>query len=1215
MYSVSSAFKLAMKTPIQEHRLTGTIGSISFSEVNVVDGSFSISNQSTDTSDVVLGSCYVGELQAEFTGISIDWSDWVGKVITPSFGLKIGPGANDWENVPLGVFKVAKATHTQFGVQVTAYDNMIKFDKKFKKSTFLNVSGMYNIISRICTNCGVTLGMTRAQIEALPNGSRSGIRIYGSEGKKSEFANDIQTHRDLLFWCAQTLGCFATINRAGQLEFRPYNQTVVDNISDAHRIEGATFEDYITHYVGIYVENLNDNTEDYYGYDSTALQAEITETEGEITSDQNRILELEASLEEWAYKLAHGQCTQEEYDAAVAEIDAELKPLITEVKQLGKRLKWLQDALAQSGDDGSDMVLGANPLLMDSNLTTRDSERRAVLSALDAISYTPFTADVVCGPHYDLGDVIQFSGGLYNSASDTFGCVMAWNYTHNAGTQMQGFGVDPAIPQVRTKTQKEVYRANQNSSDAARSTVGTIDPSDPPTADDSVPGKNGDTYTRQTSKTVRKNVSKTYPGWQTYSWAVNNTYHYSYDKLTVNCNSGNFIACFVAQPVTGQSWCVAGSKSRTIGRTNFVVKVPVDAQIPNFTASVSDVSEHNEGEAIGGWGENGTAFFYNQTKILNNARTHYYYYASCTGGGMSGGIRYEEQRPDYEFDTVEDFEEALENDLVNIPTLYDGSDGTVQYYNDGTGGDSAWKKNSVVTGVDQSDEAGGTDNNGMVVNTETQQISLKNNVVRAWYKADPPQTERNFSQLCVRYTGSPDKAVKITAQGNNGWSNTKVTKDDDSVYKIKCHGHYVAANINYVTYKLTGLTAGKKYYFNFKCNFSDNAQFDYDMSHGCGLVFNTSTTLSSGNWSGDEDTFTPSTGYYAFKRRPESWYADFELTASSSTMYMHVCMKAETNTDDCTFTMSEFVVSQKERQLIRNIYLYDYTAKEWLKYKPFSGSTSGGDEGGSVVEIDPAYSTGGKLADFIIDGEPGALFLPIASDSVLGGIKVGQNLTIGADGTLNAEAGGVDDYDDLTNRPSVNDIILTGNKTSADLGMVITLTQAEYNALSTAEKNDPNKVYYISDAHGGDSGVNELDELTDVDISNPVDGQKLVYNGTSGKWENVTEQSTSAEIISITAGNGTSSRHFQLSKTPKRITVSYNSADSTPWLGHWDFIWGDDVTFGLANAKGIPGTGATICRGNITYGSDGKSFTITGANAFQAWNLASGLQGRMLVQY
>lgn len=1069
MYQVSQAFKDKIKEPIQEHRLTGTIGNQSFSEDNIVEGSFTINNQSTDTSDVVLGSCYVGQLTAEFTGINISYGSWINKTITPTFSLNLG--GNTWESVPLGIYKIKEAKHTDHGVQVTAYDNMIKFDKKFRKSHFMNLSGMWNIISQLCTDAGVTLGMTRAQIEALPNGDRTGINIYGSTGKKAEFANDITTLRDLLFWVAQTLGCFATINRAGQLEFRQYTQNVVDVIASTDRIEGATFADYITHYVGIYVENLDDNTEDYYGHDMTALQQELAETQAEITEDNGQISDLQADLIEWRRKLDNHECTQQEYDEAVAEINAQLTALQKEVKQLTKRVTWLQQAIAQSGDDGSDMVLGANPLTMAKNLTTRDQQRREILTALDDISYTPFNASVICGAHYDLGDVIQWSGGLYNSETDSFGCVMSWNYTHNGGTELEGFGVDPAIPVIRTKQQKSTDRAQRNTYESARSTVGTVDPSNPDTPEDSVPGKNGDMYVQETQKTVKKNVSKSYSCYQTYTSAINNTYHYSYSKLGVTSNSGNFVSTEYKQAQGQATWVVAGSISRPIVRTRFVIKVPKDAAAPMFTPAVSDISEHNEGDPIGGFGGvgTGTAWNYNPEtyRVLNDAGTHYYYYTDCAVGGMTGGLRREVQTADYSFDSYGDWLAAIKADQISIPDVYEGQDGNQVYYNNGSGGDSAWNKVKTVTGVSETDDAGGTDNNGMTIDQTTQLISLKKNVVRAWYKADPPQTERKFSQLCVRYTGSPDKAINLALQDSHGWLNTKITKDDDHVYKVKCHGHYQSGQINYVTYKLTGLTSGKKYYFNFKCNFSDNAQFNYDMSKGCGLVFNTSTTLNNGNYSGEEDTFYPSTGYYAFKRNTDSWYADFGLTASASTMYMHILMLAETNTADVTFTLSEMVISQKERELIRNIYLYDYTAKEWLKYKPFTGSVSGGDEGGSVVTIDPAYAEGGKLADFAIDGNEGALYMPIASTSTLGGIKVGENLNIGADGTLNAEAGGVSDYDELTDKPQINGVTLSGNKTSAQLGIVITLTQAQYNALTTEQKNDPNKVYYISDASGG----------------------------------------------------------------------------------------------------------------------------------------------------
>lgn len=39
-------------------------------------------------------------------------------------------------------------------------------------------------------------------------------------------------------------------------------------------------------------------------------------------------------------------------------------------------------------------------------------------------------------------------------------------------------------------------------------------------------------------------------------------------------------------------------------------------------------------------------------------------------------------------------------------------------------------------------------------------------------------------------------------------------------------------------------------------------------------------------------------------------------------------------------------------------------------------------------------------------------------------------------------------------------------------------------------------------AKGGPGGASTLSGLTDVDISNPTDGQTLVYNAESGKWVN-----------------------------------------------------------------------------------------------------------------
>lgn len=159
-------------------------------------------------------------------------------------------------------------------------------------------------------------------------------------------------------------------------------------------------------------------------------------------------------------------------------------------------------------------------------------------------------------------------------------------------------------------------------------------------------------------------------------------------------------------------------------------------------------------------------------------------------------------------------------------------------------------------------------------------------------------------------------------------------------------------------------------------------------------------------------------------------------------------------------------------------------------------------------------------------------------------------------------------------------------------------------------------IEYSGGGGGGGGGASTLAELTDVELVEPEDGQLLRYDEETQKWENYTpESSRASEIINITAGNGTSSRTFTFPQKPKKVSVTYNSADANPWLGHWEFIWGDDVAIGIANARGNPGTGGTICRVNLSYGSSGKSVTVTAFNAFQAWNLASGNQGHFFVEY
>lgn len=240
MYNVSNAYLSAMEKPTAEYKLKLTIDGTNYTGDILVGGSFTINNQCSDTDIVQIGSVYCGVLKMTIYGDQIERGTWEGVEIVASEGLKIG---DNYEYVPLGVYYVAEANHIEDGVQITAYDSMLKFDKSFNITT--TIGSAFSILKMLCQDCRVSLGMTKAQIEALPNGTLS-LSLYSQ--------NDCETYRDVLFWLAQTLGCFATIGRDGKLYLRAYKDghgAEDADIDEVHRFEGGFFSDFATEYSGI----------------------------------------------------------------------------------------------------------------------------------------------------------------------------------------------------------------------------------------------------------------------------------------------------------------------------------------------------------------------------------------------------------------------------------------------------------------------------------------------------------------------------------------------------------------------------------------------------------------------------------------------------------------------------------------------------------------------------------------------------------------------------------------------------------------------------------------------------------------------------------------------------------------------------------------------------------------------------------------------------
>ncbi len=259
MYQVSDAFKTAMKKPVQHFRLRGyfLIGRqrIGFTEKNIAQGSFGISNQCSGEENVEIGTVYTAELNGVFVGMTERLPRYGLKdaKIVPSVELLTSEG---WEGVPLGVYHIdsGEANWSLEGIEITAYDGMSLFDKNLGLES--SQGTIFDFLSLACRACGVELGMTRSEVQGLPNGSVN-LAVYEE--------NDIETWRDLIAWCAQTTGTFATMSREDKLVLRRYTQTPVDSIDASHRYAGAKFSDFETRYTGVSMVQISEGVTKYYG--------------------------------------------------------------------------------------------------------------------------------------------------------------------------------------------------------------------------------------------------------------------------------------------------------------------------------------------------------------------------------------------------------------------------------------------------------------------------------------------------------------------------------------------------------------------------------------------------------------------------------------------------------------------------------------------------------------------------------------------------------------------------------------------------------------------------------------------------------------------------------------------------------------------------------------------------------------------------------------
>lgn len=175
-----------------------------------------------------------------------DDCDFEGANIQAVIGLKLADGT--WEDLKKGLYRVYTATFGETTLQITAYDEMIYFDRPYSECTLSYPATVRDIVLDACRHCQVDC--------------ESGSIEMGNYIVKTKPEGSI-TYRDVISYCAQIMGCYARINHLGRLAFGWYDFSAVgsgdldggifDTASQEKYLsgdgaDGGTFDDYSSGY-------------------------------------------------------------------------------------------------------------------------------------------------------------------------------------------------------------------------------------------------------------------------------------------------------------------------------------------------------------------------------------------------------------------------------------------------------------------------------------------------------------------------------------------------------------------------------------------------------------------------------------------------------------------------------------------------------------------------------------------------------------------------------------------------------------------------------------------------------------------------------------------------------------------------------------------------------------------------------------------------------
>ena len=236
MYSASAEFQNLIKQKERTFVYSGSITTQGGATYDFVGKDLRSGKivRSISSDKLEIGTVYASEFDCELA-LPINRYELYGGIITLSIKIE---GATDV--IPMGLYVISEINQTSDRLKIKAYD--------------------YAWLSEMWSACGVTLGMTSAEILAMPNGNRK----VGF----ADVATDVDSWRDVLRYLSAFLGSYAYIGRDGYLYLGRYFSVSSDIIPASFRYSSG-LSDFRTTYDGLYATYKDEGIQEYVSNSNT----------------------------------------------------------------------------------------------------------------------------------------------------------------------------------------------------------------------------------------------------------------------------------------------------------------------------------------------------------------------------------------------------------------------------------------------------------------------------------------------------------------------------------------------------------------------------------------------------------------------------------------------------------------------------------------------------------------------------------------------------------------------------------------------------------------------------------------------------------------------------------------------------------------------------------------------------------------------------------